>query len=127
MSTDATGPTEVKLDKGSAVTGSTHEEQIVNARKNKKTPKPENLFLMLETGNEWNPMLGYPRNHYCPCGSQKKFKKCCSDKIPMAVTKEYAEKYSIIVKFSKDHPDWKWKQEPLEEYHPEKASELAPE
>lgn len=40
------------------------------------TPKP---------GYRWNPMLNYPRNAGCPCGSGKKFKKCHIGQVPPVI------------------------------------------
>jgi len=32
-----------------------------------------------------NPLLNLPRNEPCPCGSQKKFKKCHLPTMPRAI------------------------------------------
>lgn len=37
---------------------------------------------------DYNPLSSYPRNDPCFCGSGKKSKKCCLNKIPKAVPKE---------------------------------------
>lgn len=34
------------------------------------------VYKLLE-GNVWNPLLKYPRNSPCYCGSGRKAKKCC--------------------------------------------------
>lgn len=35
----------------------------------------------LSPGYDWNPFYNFPRNLPCPCGSKKKFKKCCLQKL----------------------------------------------
>lgn len=42
-------------------------------------------------GWAWNPLLRYPRNLACYCGSGKKFKKCHEAREVRVVTKEKAE------------------------------------
>ena len=54
--------------------------------------------IHLAGNSEWNPMLKYPRNETCFCGSGTKAKKCCLIHQPLAVTKEYAEKAKPLVK-----------------------------
>jgi len=39
----------------------------------------------LRKGSQWNPILKYPRNHDCFCGSKIKFKKCCLPAAKMAI------------------------------------------
>lgn len=39
----------------------------------------------LKPGYIWNPVKKFPRNKSCPCGSLKKFKICCLNKIPHAI------------------------------------------
>lgn len=41
-------------------------------------------------GFEFNPWRSIPRNDPCPCGSGKKFKKCCLPRCPLAVEKDVA-------------------------------------
>ena len=35
-----------------------------------------NKYYALPSGYVWNPLKSHPRNGKCPCGSEKKFKKC---------------------------------------------------
>lgn len=41
--------------------------------------------------HDWNPLLKYPRNEECFCGSGLKFKKCCLNGAFRAVPVEIAE------------------------------------
>ena len=43
-----------------------------------KTPEDIKLFKPSKPWTRKFPKIG--RNHYCPCGSGKKFKKCCLNK-----------------------------------------------
>lgn len=38
-----------------------------------------------------NPLIKFPRNHACFCGSGKKFKHCCAKTCPRYVPKDLAE------------------------------------
>ena len=38
----------------------------------------------------WNPMRNLPRNSQCLCNSGRKFKVCCLNNLPNAVTKPQA-------------------------------------
>ena len=60
-------------------------------------PKPGHGYKPAP-GFAYNPLLSYPRNDECFCGSKKKFKKCCLDKIPRVVKKSDAKKYSNYMK-----------------------------
>lgn len=54
--------------------------------------------ITLNRGFHWNPLLRYPRNSLCFCGSGIKSKKCCLPKIPMAIPmKEYESKRQIVL------------------------------
>lgn len=54
-------------------------------------------------GAAWHPMTGFPRNAACPCGSGKKFKKCCVDKFAGATVKaEKREEVAAFVKASRE-------------------------
>jgi hypothetical protein len=44
----------------------------------------------LREGYAWNPLLKWPVNSPCWCGSKKKAKKCCKPFIPHSCTKELA-------------------------------------
>ncbi len=46
----------------------------------------------------WNPLLGYPRNFPCHCGSQKKFKHCCVNTMSPTVTKQQAITFNKYLK-----------------------------
>jgi len=41
--------------------------------------------------NDWNPLLKFPPNKPCPCGSGKKFKRCCRVGMPAVLPKEEVE------------------------------------
>ncbi len=45
-------------------------------------------FLIPKENFTWNPVTKIPPNFPCPCGSRKKFKKCCSEDIPRYISKE---------------------------------------
>jgi hypothetical protein len=49
-------------------------------------------------GFKWNPMLKYPRNEKCYCGSGLKFKKCCLAHQTLAVPKKFADQAAPLVK-----------------------------
>lgn len=61
-----------------------------------------------DADTKWNPAQKFPRNSDCPCGSQKKYKKCCLQKQPLAVTKETAEAFKTIVDYGRKNPDMKF-------------------
>lgn len=61
-----------------------------------------------DADTKWNPAQKFPRNSDCPCGSQKKYKKCCLHKQPLAVTKETAEAFKTIVDYGRENPDMKF-------------------
>jgi len=46
------------------------------------------MGLILKNGAIWNPVRKWPRNALCPCESGVKFKKCCLEKIPLAINKK---------------------------------------
>lgn len=56
------------------------------------------LVTTLNQGYSWNPLKKHPRNSPCPCGSQKKFKKCHLDLLPEAITTQEAEKLKRLAK-----------------------------
>ncbi len=43
--------------------------------------KHRQMGYVPKDGMAHNPLKGYPRNYPCVCGSEKKFKKCCMDKM----------------------------------------------
>lgn len=52
-------------------------------------------------GMVWSPLMRYPMNAKCFCGSGKKFKKCHKDQVKMACKPEEAEqlkKYVDMIK-----------------------------
>lgn len=69
------------------------------------TPKQLDSFLPVTyeghkpmPGNEWNPLIKYPRNSVCYCGSKIKAKKCCIPKQPLAIDSSFAAAASPLVK-----------------------------
>lgn len=62
-----------------------------------KPQKPKDGYVP-QIGNKWNPILKYPKNESCYCGSGKKFKKCCLPGETMAVNSVYADAASGVVK-----------------------------
>ena len=44
-----------------------------------------------------NPVLKHPVNAKCPCGSGRKFKKCCRSDMDSMLTKEDAEIYQELL------------------------------
>ena len=57
---------------------------------------------VLKPGHQWNPLKEYPRNLPCPCGSNKKFKKCHMHLTGHVCTDEQAEKLLPFVKKAKE-------------------------
>src|ERR1700722_159470 len=53
--------------------------------------------LTLSNDMSWNPLLRYPRNALCFCGSGLKSKKCCLPKIPMTIPTKHCESKRQIV------------------------------
>ncbi len=57
-----------------------------------------------------NPLLKYPRNRVCPCGSGEKFKSCCLKVMTRYVTADLADRYQKgmrninLIKFDKPAP-----------------------
>lgn len=62
-----------------------------------KPEKPKDGYLP-EPGFKWNPVLKYPKNEACYCGSGVKFKKCCLPNESMAVNPTYADAAVGLVK-----------------------------
>lgn len=58
-----------------------------------KKPLPE---------NKWNPLLKYPRNEACFCGSNIKFKNCCLKITSPVISKEHEDEAKQLVKIVKD-------------------------
>lgn len=58
---------------------------------------------MATKGNALNPLLSFPRNAKCFCGSGIKFKKCCVDKLHMAIPAKEASEVQAFVNNVKDH------------------------
>ena len=52
-------------------------------------------------GYVWNPLLKYPRNSDCFCGSHLKFKKCCLSKVKPVVLA--SEMKGILESLRKGH------------------------
>lgn len=57
-----------------------------------------NTGMTKDLGLAWNPLLGYPRNFPCHCGSQKKFKHCCVNTMSPTVTKQQAITFNKYLK-----------------------------
>ena len=50
-----------------------------------------NMVYRLNAGNVWSPLVKYPRNNPCFCGSGMKHKKCCQPHVsPYLSAKEAA-------------------------------------
>lgn len=49
-------------------------------------------------GFAWNPLIGYPPNQQCPCGSKKKFKKCHRTIMKPVIPEEIAKQMSNYMK-----------------------------
>ncbi len=56
-------------------------------------PKGGRMAWALKPGYAWNPLLKYPRNDECPCGSGTKFKNCHLNKMPRAIPVAAAADY----------------------------------
>lgn len=50
-----------------------------------------------QQGLVWSPLLRYPKNAKCFCGSGTKFKRCHKDNMKMAVTPEEAKHLKAYV------------------------------
>jgi hypothetical protein len=81
-----------------------------NYKEKQKDFKKINRLVRALPDNEtkWNPAHKFPRNSDCPCGSQKKYKKCCLHKQPLAVTKDTADAFKTIVDYGRKNPDMKF-------------------
>lgn len=53
-------------------------------------------------GNKWNPLLKYPRNEPCYCGSNKKFKKCCLENTSLVIPDQDFESVAAAVNTVRD-------------------------
>lgn len=77
-----------------------------------QNPKKKTGRLCYKPNTGWarNPMADLPRNIECPCGSLKKFKKCCLPLTKSVVTEEalpaYREMYEKVLKDPGPHPLW---------------------
>ena len=47
-------------------------------------------MIVPKPGAAFNPLLRYPRNLPCTCGSDFKFKVCCYKKLPRCVPADWA-------------------------------------
>lgn len=68
----------------------------------KARAKGKRLVYTLNPGMVFNPLINYPRNAPCPCGSLIKFKKCHYGKIERAVPIEQTEGVKEQVKLTKE-------------------------
>ena len=66
---------------------------------------------VLNKGGAWNPMMSYPRNSECPCGSGKKFKKCHLNNTTLAIDKSEEKKLRNFVNAVKENPDVSFKKD----------------
>lgn len=61
----------------------------------KRHPQPDvpstNRCFRLNENFAWNPLLKYPRNKGCFCGSGKKAKACCIPELISAISRAAAE------------------------------------
>lgn len=74
----------------------------------RKLNDPARLRHTLLKGYRWNPYAEYPRNSDCPCGSQKKFKKCHLDKLHKTVKEEDYAELKEMVDYAKRFPNVKY-------------------
>lgn len=51
----------------------------------------------LPSGTVMNPLLKYPRNFACWCGSEKKSKYCCLPGVPEIIKGEFADEMKIFM------------------------------
>lgn len=49
-----------------------------------------------------NPLRELPRNMACPCGSGKKFKKCCLDVTRLYIPREHLDEYSKTAQLARE-------------------------
>ena len=54
--------------------------------------------MKVNDDSAWNPLLKYPRNATCFCGSGFKAKRCCLPNLELAVSKEAASRISPLIK-----------------------------
>lgn len=73
-------------------------------RQQKKIASGKRVFMPQE-GHVWNPMRDYPRNARCTCGSGKKWKVCCSSKVPETIPAERAKNLRALVAAAKAGAD----------------------
>jgi uncharacterized protein len=95
----------------------------VFAKKRAKTPKPGATWRPQPTTPAINPFKGVGRNDPCPCGSGKKFKKCCLDKTRLseaAPARPEIDEWPPEDVFDLDEMDEAiWVYDPLEDPEPE--------
>lgn len=93
ISIGATDATNARLKSDEAKT-------MAEARKaqNANKKKARRQVYVTKPGFVWNPLLKYPRNELCPCGSGKKFKKCHLDQLPQAIPKSAGKDARIVAK-----------------------------
>lgn len=64
----------------------------------KKVKEPTNRTWAPIDGHVWNPLLKFPRNKPCPCGTGLKFKHCHLPIISRAVPKDDVGEVAKFVK-----------------------------
>lgn len=74
----------------------------------RKLNDPANQYTYLRDGYKWNPYTDYPANSDCPCGSQKKFKKCHRSQLNATVKNEDYQPMRDFVDHVKRNPTLKF-------------------
>jgi hypothetical protein len=69
-----------------------------------KYSKLNKICWKLKKGFQWNPILRYPRNALCWCGSGKKSKKCCLPNASMICKDKEVSGYKQLVNIA-NRPD----------------------
>lgn len=63
-----------------------------------RSPKQKQYKYVVKPGFTWNPLVGYPRNKDCFCGSLLKFKICCMKIVADVVTIEQEHQIKLALK-----------------------------
>ena len=70
-------------------------EQFKKWRDEQKTAGK--FVLRAKPGFVRNPLLSYPRNNFCLCGSYRKWKKCCLPDQPLFIAKEDLAEHQMVL------------------------------
>jgi len=71
------------------------------AKEKRKIESGKRVYLSDREGLDWNPMRSYPRNLPCACGSGKKFKRCCRDKMGELIPVERVPNAKRVVEMAR--------------------------